>query len=210
MAFLWIDSAAQISKNIIPPTANRKIKQIEGVSTVNSEKEFSNELDTELHKETPESNSARLAYEQASTILQTTRVNIIASDVMTSPVVSLRTPQKLSDAITFFVKHRFRHLPVVNDDGKLVGILSDRNLYKFYYEYTQTSNRGEPTVSEIARSPVLTADLNTPIRDIVRILFDQRIGAMPILDEDNSLTGIITRSDILRILLEKTRFDLFV
>ena len=210
MAFLWIDSAARISSNINPPSVNRRIRQIDGVSPVGNERDFSDELGTEMDKRGSNSSPARLAYEQASTILQSTRSNILASDIMTAPVMSLKTPQKLSDAIAFFVEHRFRHLPVVNDDGKLVGILSDRNLYKFYYEHTQASRAEEPNVSDIAKSPVLTADLNTPIKDIVRIMFDQRIGAMPILDGDNDLVGIITRSDILRVILEKTHFDLFV
>lgn len=210
MAFLWIDSAARISSNINPPTVNRRIKHIDGISPVDTEKNFSNALDVEIENRGSNSNPARLAYEQASTILQSTRSNILASDIMTSPVMSLKTTHKLSDALSFFVDHRFRHLPVVNDDGKLVGILSDRNLYKFYYEHSKTSGAEEPKVSDIARSPVLTADLNTPIKDIVRILFDQRIGAMPILDEENDLVGIITRSDILRVILEKTHFDLFV
>jgi CBS domain-containing protein len=210
MAFLWIDSAARITSNLTLSNTPRNVRQIDGVSPRTREKDFSEEMVEELNNKKFNSSSAKLAYEQAATILKSSRINLLASDVMTSPVETLKTSQNILDATTFFIKHRFRHVPIVNNDKRLVGILSDRDIYKYYHEHTQAGDTDTPSISNVAVSPVLTTSLETPIKDVVRTLFEQKIGAMPVLDKDNNLTGIITRSDILRVILEKTHFDLFV
>jgi acetoin utilization protein AcuB len=99
------------------------------------------------------------------------------------------------------VARRFRHVPVVGPDGQLVGILSDRDLLP--------APNGGLAVSELMSSPVWTAAPESPLREVASLMFDRRVGALPILDE-GALVGILTRSDILRSLLVEPPLDLWI
>jgi acetoin utilization protein AcuB len=57
---------------------------------------------------------------------------------------------------------------------------------------------------------VLTAHPDTSIRDIARVFFEERIGAVPIVDRGETLVGIVTRSDILRTILNSAPLELWV
>ena len=57
---------------------------------------------------------------------------------------------------------------------------------------------------------VLTAHPDTEIRTIARVMFEERIGAMPIVSEAGTPVGIITRSDILRTVMNKVPFELWI
>jgi acetoin utilization protein AcuB len=56
---------------------------------------------------------------------------------------------------------------------------------------------------------VLTAFKNTPLREIARVLFEERIGCLPIIDTAQKSIGILTRSDILRALMQGKPLDLW-
>lgn len=131
---------------------------------------------------------------------------ILAEEVMTGPVVTLTPDADLVDAWKLICEKRFRHVPVLSPEGALVGIVSDRDilLRAALISATQTTQTGHPggTIREIMRTPVLTAAPGTEIRQIARVFFRQRIGAMPVVDERGRLVGMITRSDILRALID--------
>jgi CBS domain-containing protein len=57
-------------------------------------------------------------------------------------------------------------------------------------------------------APVLTATPSTAVNQVARIMFEERVGAMPIADEAGNLVGMITRNDILRTLVSKDRLHL--
>jgi acetoin utilization protein AcuB len=59
-------------------------------------------------------------------------------------------------------------------------------------------------------SQVLTAHPDTSIRDIARVFFEERIGAVPIVDRGETLVGIVTRSNILRTILNSAPLELSV
>ena len=69
---------------------------------------------------------------------------------------------------------------------------------------------GALQVADVMSSPVFSAHPQTPIRDIARVLFAERIGAIAICDDEWKLVGILTRSDILRTLLNNAPVDLWV
>ena len=124
-----------------------------------------------------------------------------AADLMAQPVTTLPEEATVDEARRLFVARRFRHVPVVGPDGQLVGILSDRDLLP--------APNGGLAVSELMSSPVWTAAPESPLREVASLMFDRRVGALPILDE-GALVGILTRSDILRSLLVEPPLDLWI
>jgi acetoin utilization protein AcuB len=90
---------------------------------------------------------------------------------------------------------------VVTPDGTIVGMLSDRELLANPWD--------ERNVSARMATPVLTATPDASIRDIARVLIEERIGAMPIADDHGRLVGLLTRTDILRAVVARAPLELW-
>ncbi len=141
-----------------------------------------------------------------------------AAQIMHSEVFTLDVRTSIADALTALHARRLRHVPVVSADNKLAGLLSDRDLLLYIGGLSQNTDhsvtiniRPDTTlpISEIMKSPVLTASTDTDVRHIARLFVEQHIGAMPIVSE-GKLTGIITRSDILRAVMRHFILELWV
>ena len=139
---------------------------------------------------------------------------ILAKQIFTSPVVILSPHSSLTEAWKLFHTKRFRHIPVLDQLGKLIGIVSDRDILRESVKIPHPSHEGMdmpiPEVKEVMTTPVLTAHADTEIREIARVFFEERIGAVPIMDSDGKLVGIVTRSDILRTIMTHAPLDLWI
>lgn len=126
-----------------------------------------------------------------------------AHEIMSTPVMSVQRSATMTEVQKLFSERRFRHLPVLSETGQLVGLVSDRDVLRFQLELleTRTKRTGATPVSEVMITDILTATPDTPIRLVAQTLFEERIGSMPIVDDSNQIRGIITRSDILRALI---------
>jgi acetoin utilization protein AcuB len=131
-----------------------------------------------------------------------------AKDVMTEGPTAIRVSASIREAMALFQTLEVRHLPVIDRDGNLVGILSDRDMRALMlpslFEDPKMLSRGgrlETAVSYIMSAAVFTARPDTNIAEIVQTMIDQKIGAVPVVDGDGILVGIITYVDLLRELL---------
>ncbi len=145
--------------------------------------------------------------------LPRTAIILHADQIMTSSVVTLSLRQTVSDALDIYQKNTFRHLPVVGDANRLVGIVSDRDILHYVGGisadyHLQAPNRSDPPVEQLMQSPVLTASSDTDVRYIARLFVDQHIGSMPIVTE-GTLVGIVTRSDILSAVMRNFVLELW-
>ncbi len=132
---------------------------------------------------------------------------IYANEIMSTPVTTLKPSTTLADAWFLIQEHRFRYIPMVNEKESPIGIVSDRNLLRaamtlgwnvFKKDDEESFNQ---TVGMHFISPVLTALPQTEIHSISKAMFENHIGAMPIINDQDAVIGIITRSDILRALV---------
>jgi len=113
----------------------------------------------------------------------------------------------------FFLLHyeSIRHLPVV-EKGKVIGIVSDRDLYKALGPKSNSKVIAEasgPNATELHVSPnkvryimrrgVITVNRDTSASDAAAIMADNKIGALPVVDKDDRLVGILSATDILRV-----------
>jgi len=129
------------------------------------------------------------------------------SDCMTREVLTLGEEQSLREALSLQQRHKIRHIPVVAD-GRIVGILTDRDLKRAspsllsginqeqYDELLDTTRVGQV----MTRNPH-TVTPATALKDVAEILIDGKFGALPVI-EGNRLVGIITDIDLLRALHE--------
>ena len=116
------------------------------------------------------------------------RVKRSESGVITNPF-SLHADHLVSDAEKLMGKFRISGVPIVDENNKLIGILTNRDL-RFVHDYNTV-------ISEVMTSEnLVTAPVGTTLQDAEMILQKHKIEKLPLVDEDNVLKGLITIKDI--------------
>lgn len=130
----------------------------------------------------------------------------LVRDIMTSELTTLEADAKLLDAALLMRSSGFRHLPVVKD-GRLVGLLSDRDVQRaspsmFSNISPEEYNRlfeTTPIEKVMAKEPVSVSP-DTTVAEVVRLMHQHKYGSIPVVEGDQQLVGIVTTTDMLRIL----------
>lgn len=132
------------------------------------------------------------------------------ADVMTTQVVVLREEDNLTEVANDMGRFRFRHLPVV-DGKRLVGIVSQRDLLGFTVSRLEGGAAAADKERRLEESTfvarVMTRDPETvlpetPLNVAARKLVRGRFNALPVVDANNELLGIITNHDLLKVMAE--------
>lgn len=125
-------------------------------------------------------------------------------DFMTRSPATIHSDALVAGAAALMRARRLRHLPVVDRGGRLVGIVTDRDLRQVVFDRAMQERLGELadrlrtlTVREIMTWGVLTVRPGTEIREAARLMHEQKIGALPVVDRDR-VVGILTESDVVR------------
>ena len=129
---------------------------------------------------------------------------MLARDVMTRPVISTLMTTSVTEATHLLIDNGFTALPVVDaEDGRLVGIITEADLLRGRISGDPRRSRGttpgyQPRiVADVMTSPVESLTAGADIADAARIMVDQRIRCLPIVD-GYGVVGVITRRDLLR------------
>lgn len=118
---------------------------------------------------------------------------MLVADIMQSPVVTVRPDAPLAEAARLLAQRGIRHLPVVDEAGTLVGILSDRDLKRAVAGATALETLRVGTVMTRA---VITTVGRLPVEEAARLMVMEKISALPVV-EGGRLVGIVTETDIL-------------
>ncbi|MBX3329004.1 MAG: CBS domain-containing protein [Nitrospira sp.] len=145
--------------------------------------------------------AAQTAYQQQSNERPHLKPAILARDLMSAPVLSLPSDSTLLDAWAGMSHKGFHHVPVTSMHDTLVGMVSYRDLLHHVPELITAGDKRQASrrrLAEIMTSRVLSATPVTEIREIARAMLDERIHAVPILDHNRHLVGILTTRDLLQ------------
>lgn len=130
---------------------------------------------------------------------------LTARDVMTRDPVCVAPDDLLLEAAARMTQHGFRHLCVVDGSGEVIGMLSDRDLRSFVGNPLEAAQRQDASLrlANLRVSHAMTegpriAVENTPIADLVNIFLLEHVGALPVIDQDDRLCGIVSYIDVLR------------
>ena len=133
---------------------------------------------------------------------------MLVGERMAHPVITIHPKMPMQDALNLMRQEHVRRFPVVDKRGRLVGIVSEKDLLDAspsdatslsIYEVNYLLSK--ITVKEIMSDAVITITEDTPIEEAARIMADNKIGGLPIIREDE-LVGIITETDLFKIFLE--------
>ena len=115
-----------------------------------------------------------------------------AQDVMSSPVQTLRARATLAEARQELARYAHNGMPVVDEAGTLLGVISRRDL-----DHALRHGIADAQVESFMTRPPITAGLDTTLRELERLVLRHDVGRVPILERDE-LVGIVTRSDLIR------------
>jgi len=126
---------------------------------------------------------------------------------MSRPVISVSLDSPINDVLAMFKKEHIRRAPVINK-GKLVGIVSETDLLNASPSDVSTLSVWEMNyliskvkVKDVMTKKVVSVSKETPIEEAARIMADQKIGGMPVVDRDK-VVGMITETDLFKVFLE--------
>ena len=126
------------------------------------------------------------------------------ADVMTAQVTSLAPDRSVLDAVSLFGECGFRHLLVVDGDGNLAGVLSDRDALR---SMARTHDPERTRVSTVMARDLVVATPDMPLANAIELLVANRINCLPVVDAGGRACGILTTTDLLkafRCLLEQS------
>jgi acetoin utilization protein AcuB len=145
--------------------------------------------------------AAQTAYQQQSIEQSHPKPAILARDLMSAPVTSLPSDSTLLDAWTSMSDKGFHHIPVTSMHDSLVGMVSYRDLLRHAPELitaADTRQASRRRLADIMTSRVISATPVTEVREIARVMLDEQIHAVPILDHHRRLVGILATRDLLQ------------
>lgn len=156
-----------------------------------------------------------------------------ASEIMNNQVVSVRPEDKLETAVKILTENKISGLPVVNQDGKVIGIITDRDLLLYseklrivpYVDFSSwvlpytylpgnityeknASLFSKTTVDEVMSKRVVTVKEKASWYEVISQMRKNSVNRVPVVDDKGRLKGIITRTDLLNHITDEDTQDI--
>ena len=129
----------------------------------------------------------------------------VVRDLMSGDVVTLGRNEKLVAAEDLMRLGRIRHLPVVDEEGALAGIVSQRDLFHSglmkalgYGSHAQQHALATVAIKEAMTTDVVTTTPETPVHEAARTMFERKIGCLVVV-EGGRIAGILAESDFVKL-----------
>lgn len=137
--------------------------------------------------------------------------------VMTQNLVTMAARQTLAEAVDILQKHELRHIPIVDEENHLVGILSDRDILRNLPYLSRNPAKASPKFREdlfrmegsravlnqqignVMTTKLWTIEANCPLVEAALILMKKKIGVLPVVDSERKLQGIVSVVDLLSV-----------
>ena len=149
-------------------------------------------------------------------------MNKIVADVMTKEPISVTPQTSLQEAIQILAEKKISGLPVVDDNGKIVGVISETDLmwqetgvepppYIMFLDsviYLQNPARHNKeihkalgqTVAEVMSDRPITIEPERSVKEAARIMHEKKVRRLPVTDNQAKLLGIITQGDVIQMM----------
>ncbi len=134
---------------------------------------------------------------------------MLVRDRMTTKVITVAPETGYEQTLRLLRENKVRRLPVVNSQGRVVGIVSEKDLLNAAPSTATTLDRHEMNsllaslhVRDVMSRGAILVHEAVPIEEAARLMADNKIGGLPVVNERQALVGIITETDIFRTMLE--------
>jgi CBS-domain-containing membrane protein len=133
-------------------------------------------------------------------------------DVMTTSVVSLHKEANYKDIVTALRRYRVSACPVIDETGRVIGLVSEADLLskqtdpdypvgleRLNWRLHQQNKANALTAEQLMTSPAVAIHPWAPVSEAARQMEQRQIKRLPVVDQDERLVGIVTRSDVLTV-----------
>jgi acetoin utilization protein AcuB len=182
---LWIEKGMAASKEVEDILSNGRVQLVEYES-----------LETEYLKHTPMTISPAPMRKEKKAVK--------VKEKMTKNPTTVTPEVALKDAISKMERGHFRHLPVVDNDGTLIGMLSDRDIrlirpsLAFVGREDAAVQLWSLAVQQAAVFDPISVKPETTVKEAAELMLRWHVGGLPVTVDQNKLVGIITYTDLLR------------
>ncbi|KAA0003082.1 MAG: CBS domain-containing protein [Thermoplasmata archaeon] len=128
------------------------------------------------------------------------------ASIMTTPVITVKPDDRVVHARRLLLENDIARLPVI-DDGKVVGIISDKEIAFAFAALKRSFSLGRQQhqlkmllVKDVMKTPPITARDDISIEEAAKIMIENEVGCLPIIGGDEKIKGIVTRTDLLHYL----------
>jgi CBS domain-containing protein len=131
-------------------------------------------------------------------------LDLTVADIMTTQVLTLAAGEDLQAAERLMQEAGVRHLPVVDDQHRLVGLVTHRDVLRFSPSQAEvpaalSAGLAALRVGQVMARTLVTVRPETPLADAARTLLSKKFGCLPVDDPDGRLVGILTESDFVAL-----------
>jgi CBS domain-containing protein len=132
---------------------------------------------------------------------------------MSHPAIVAPATMVLPEARRLLQQHRIRRIPVMDAEGKLIGIVTEGDINRVseshvtdVRDYNLYHRVGDLPIGEIMTHNPITVTPDMPIIEVARRLLENRIGGVPVVD-DERVVGMITESDLFRLIVTNYQIE---
>ena len=182
---LWIEKGMAASKEVEDILSNGRVQLVEYES-----------LETEYLKHTPMTTSPAPMRKEKKAVK--------VKEKMTKNPTTVTPEEALKDAVSKMERGHFRHLPVVDNDGTLIGMLSDRDIrlirpsLAFVGREDAAVQLWSLAVQQAAVFDPISVKPESTVKEAAELMLRWHVGGLPVTVDQNKLVGIITYTDLLR------------
>jgi CBS domain-containing protein len=116
--------------------------------------------------------------------------DLTVADLMTTNLITVNANEPLKEARAEMEIGVIRHLPVIDDRGRLVGVVSDRDLLGHMRAHR---------VADVMTRDVVTTRPDAPAADAASVMLDHKISSVLVVNDDEQLVGMVTQTDYLEL-----------
>ena len=186
--------------SVFPPRTVEQLTPVEKAARISRNDQVKPEGRTQIERELD-------TYRQISDGEETRQRLRYAEDIMVTTVLTVVESESVERCWNLIQSRGFHHVPVLDEHRKLIGIVSDRDIL------VALTTIGEQVMQQriatIMKTRVLTATPKTEIRLMAGLMAENGIGSIPVVNEDDRVEGIVTRTDILLTMVNQAPLELW-
>jgi len=165
------------------------------------------EKNDDKDKESQKAAKATKTYTETRDQTSEHSIKDIARTVMSSPVISVNMNTSLFDSWKLMQQHEINHLAITDDSNLLAGLLSEKNILPYLMEQSATSAE-DISLNIFCQRTLLSATPDTDLYELAQVMLENHLDGIVII-ENNTLQGIITYSDIIKVMLKTSQLEVF-
>ena len=121
---------------------------------------------------------------------------VLASEIMNKQMMHLEGELSAKEAWEKIKHHEIKYFPILGEEGKLLGMLSERDILKGMQEGDRKK------LKDLTAEQTLCAEPETELADIMKVFSDQAVEVVPVIDKKHNVVGILTQNELLQTMLK--------